>query len=152
MSLAGVQRPKLFAVMASAIMSISPIPLRIQYSVARWVGNTNTHQDPNPTPTCQVRLGAAAVFVGWLLRRGKRAKGTCWHNAFTNNCLLLWVLQGEHFMEMAVYEGQRCEKATGKISFLDSPPHNVLPASYLVCLWRVPLRAPVTLCVCVCLR
>ena len=61
------------------------------------------------------------MFVGWLLRRGKRAKGTCWHNAFTNNCLLLLVPQGEHFMEMAVYEGQRCEKATGKISFLDSP-------------------------------
>lgn len=67
------------------------------------------------------------------MRRGKRAKGTCWHNAFTNNCLLLLVPQGKHFMEMAVYEGQRCQKATGKISFLD-PPHNVLPASYLVCL------------------
>lgn len=32
-------------------------------------------------------------------------------------------------MEMAAHEGQRCEKATGKISFLDSPP-----ASYLACL------------------
>lgn len=61
------------------------------------------------------------MFLGWLLRRGKRAKGTCWHNAFTNNCLLLLVPQGEHFMEMSVYEGQRCEKATGKICFLDSP-------------------------------
>ncbi|KAM7385068.1 hypothetical protein PAMP_001166 [Pampus punctatissimus] len=29
-------------------------------------------------------------------------------------------IQGEHFMEMAVHEGQRCEKATGKMSFLDS--------------------------------
>lgn len=29
------------------------------------------------------------------------------------------VPQGKHFMEMAVYEGQRCQKATGKISFLD---------------------------------
>lgn len=54
------------------------------------------------------------------MRRGKRAKGTCWHNAFTNNCLLLLAPQGEHFMEMAVYEGQRCRKATGEISFLDS--------------------------------
>lgn len=83
---------------------------------------------------CQVRLGAAVVlgmFVGWLLRKGKRAKGTCWHNAFTNNCLLLLVPQGEHFMEMAVYEGQRCEKATGKISFLDSP---TCPASFIPCL------------------
>lgn len=43
MSLAGVQRPKLFAVMATAIMSISPIPSRIQYSVVSWVRNTNTH-------------------------------------------------------------------------------------------------------------
>lgn len=64
--------------------------------------------------------GAGSV-CRWLLRGGKRAKGTCWHNAFTNNCLLLLVPQGERFMEMAVYEGQRCEKATGKISFLDSP-------------------------------
>ncbi len=127
MSLAGIQRPKLFAVMAGAIMSISPIPLRIQYSVLRWVRNTNTHKHTDThkcIPLCQVRLGAAVVlgvFVGWLLRRAKRAKGTCWHNAFTNNCLLLLLPQGEHFMEMAVYEGQRCEKATGKISFLDSP-------------------------------
>lgn len=54
------------------------------------------------------------------------------------------VPQGEHFMEMAVYEGQRCEKATGKISFLDSP-HNVLPASYL---WCVTLKAGI---ICMCL-
>lgn len=42
MSLAGIQHPKLFAVMASAIMSISPIPLRIQYSVFQ-MGQKHTH-------------------------------------------------------------------------------------------------------------
>lgn len=79
-----------------------------------------------------------AVFVGWLLRRGKRAKGTCWHNASTNNCLLLLVPQGEHFMEMAVHEGQRCEKATGKISFLDSPTK---PTGSIPCLPPEELRS-----------
>lgn len=44
----------------------------------------------------------------------------CWHNTFTNNCLLLLLPQGKHFMEMTGYEGQRCEQASGKISFLDS--------------------------------
>lgn len=49
----------------------------------------------------------------------------CWYNASTNNCLLLLVPQGEHFMEMDVHEGQRCEKATGKISFLGPPTYQL---------------------------
>lgn len=65
--------------------------------------------------------GAGSVCRLAIEGRGKRAKGTCWHNAFTNNYLLLLVSRGEHFMEMAVYEGQRGEKAAGEISFLDSP-------------------------------
>lgn len=71
------------------------------------------------------------VFVWWLLSRGERAKGTCWYNASTNNCLLLLVPQGKHFMEMDVHEGQRCKKATGKISFLGPPTYQLrtLPAS-----------------------
>lgn len=62
-----MQRPKLFAVMAGAIMSISPIPSRIRSSVAKEkkkkVRNTNTHTNaPLPTPPCQVRSDAALVL------------------------------------------------------------------------------------------
>lgn len=46
-------------------------------------------------------------------------------------------------MEMDVHEGQRREKATGKISFL-GPPY--LPASYLASLPRSRGRTPVFVC------
>lgn len=36
-------------------------------------------------------------------------------------------------MEMAVYEGQRCEKATGKISFLDSPTMSYQRRTFSAC-------------------
>lgn len=123
-SLAAMQRPKLFAVMAPAIMSISPIPLRIQPSAMKRVRNTNTQtwrEMHLPVLGLTGAVVVLGVLVGWLLKKGKRAKGTCWHNTFTNNCLLLLAPQGKHFMEITGYEGQRCEKATGKISFLDSP-------------------------------
>lgn len=82
----------------------------------------HAHIPPNASPVSGPAGAAVAlgVFVGWLLRKGKRAKGMCWHNTFTNNCLLLLLPQGKHFMEMTGYEGQRCEEASGKISFLDS--------------------------------
>lgn len=131
--MAGTQCPKLFVIMAVPVMSISPIPLQIRCFVVRWIRNTYTHRH-KCFPLFQVQLGAAVelvVFVGWLLRGSKRAKGTCWHNASTNNCLLLLVPQGEHFMEMAVQGGQRCDKATGKMSFLDSP---TIPISVIPCL------------------
>lgn len=51
LNLAGVLRLKLFAIIAAAIMSISPIPSRIQHSVVRWVRNakrTCTHTNSSP--------------------------------------------------------------------------------------------------------
>lgn len=130
-------------------MSISPIPSWIQPSAMRWVRNTNTQSCTEMHLSVSGPTGAAVVLgvlVGWLLRKGKRAKGTCWHNTFTNNCLLLLAPQGKHFMEMTGDEGQRCEKATGKISFLDSPTMS-LPALLYLCLWNVTLVAGIT-CMC----
>lgn len=152
MSLAGVRRPKLFAEMAGAIMNIRPIPTNSVLCGKKGQETQTRIHTCTPHPLCQVRLGAASllgVFVGWVLSRGTGAKGTCWHNAFTNNCLLLLAPQGKHFMEMAVYEGQRCEEASGKISFLESPtvsnPLRTLSACHVapwelgsytcVCLW-----------------
>lgn len=42
-------------------------------------------------------------------------------------------------MEMAVYEGQRCEKATGKISFLDSPTMSYQRRTLSACGVRAPI-------------
>lgn len=62
-----MQRPKLFAVMAGAIMSISPIPSRIRSSVAKekkkkGQEHKHTHKCTPPTPPCQVRSDAALVL------------------------------------------------------------------------------------------
>lgn len=88
------------------------------------------------------------MFGWWLLSRGERAKGTCWYNASTNNCLLLLVSQGEHFMEMDVHEGQRCEKATVKISFLGPPTFQpcTLPASPEAAVVRLCLFVEMHMC------
>lgn len=53
-------------------------------------------------------------------------------------------------MEMAAHEGQRCEKATGKISFLDFPhntlqPHTSCASQRAAVIQQVCARA----CVCV---